>query len=889
MLSEKQIHTRAPIAIGSLCMSIVVLIWVGLLYDSNRSERTALQQGRKDASNLAIAFRENVTGIMSAIDQLTIVISADHSKHPDDFSIPEWVDKSPLLQGLALQVAMSGPDGIVRTSNLRLDGRVDLSDRPHFRYHLDPSASQPYISVPVIGRVSKKWSVQVTRRLMRDDNRFDGVVVISIDPFYLSKFFDSVNIGKNGSASLVGRDGIVRARRALNNQGLGRDLTDSDLFRNLKTTSDGTYITVGKLNEIKSLIGYASLQAYPLIVTTVIPIDDILAAVRRQNSTYMVVGGIATIAIMVLAWILMRESKRRRQHELAQHAHAVVQEQKERLDAALDNMAQGLLMFDGAGRLAVSNRRFAEMYKVPWEQWSVQALGMTVSQAMQLRHELNKDVTTQNTAEIIAAVTTVLDRRASSIVVSELSDGRALRTSISPMSDGGFVATFDDITERRRKDEQIVHMAQYDALTNLPNRTTFRETLEATISRTAATGEQFAILSIDLDHFKEANDTFGHLVGDHVLSELGRRLQTSAQGAFIARLGGDEFVVIVTDGAQPAAAAALAAQMLATVADDFEIEGHRLKCGMTIGGAIYPTDGTDAKTLMTNADAALYRAKAEFPGTVLFFEPIMSARLLERYALQEDLRSALGRSELLLHYQPQVKMSGETIGFEALARWQSRKRGMVPPDTFIPIAEESGLIMEVGEWVLREACREAASWPKPLVIAVNVSPIQFRHGDLPNLVHSILFETGLSPGRLELEITESVLVNDFSRAISILHRLKSLGVRIAMDDFGTGYSSLSYLHCFSFDKIKIDQIFISDLESNHHSRAIVRAVIGLGRSLELPILAEGVETKAQYALLQQKGCDEVQGFLTGRPLPIADYAKSVGRQTIARNTYAAAS
>jgi diguanylate cyclase (GGDEF)-like protein/PAS domain S-box-containing protein len=450
------------------------------------------------------------------------------------------------------------------------------------------------------------------------------------------------------------------------------------------------------------------------------------------------------------------------------------------------------------------------------------------------------------------------------------------------------LSLLEDVTERKRAEQRIVHMAHYDTLTDLPNRATFNDTMDAALSRAEASGEQFAVLSIDLDRFKGANDTYGHLAGDALLREVARRQQAAAEGAFLARIGGDEFALLVADGAQPAAAAALAERLLAAFVDDFEVEGHRLKLSASIGVAIYPTDGTDAKTLMTNADAALYRVKAEMCGTALFFEAEMSARLRERRALQEDLRSAIDRGELLLHYQPQKKMSGETIGFEALARWQCPKRGMVLPSTFIPIAEESSFIIPIGEWVLREACHEATSWPQPLTIAVNVSPMQFRHGDLPRLVHSILLETGLAPGRLELEITESVMINDFSRAVSILRRLKSLGVRIAMDDFGTGYSSLSYLQSFKFDKIKIDRIFICDLESNHHSKAIVRAVIGLGRSLDLPILAEGVETEAQHALLVQEGCDEVQGYLTGRPLPIADYAKLVGRQAVAQQNYAVA-
>jgi len=450
------------------------------------------------------------------------------------------------------------------------------------------------------------------------------------------------------------------------------------------------------------------------------------------------------------------------------------------------------------------------------------------------------------------------------------------------------LSLLEDVTERKRTEQRIAHMAHYDDLTDLPNRAAFNECLAATLDRAARSGEQFTILSVDLDRFKEANDSYGHAVGDTLLREVARRLQAAAAEAFLARIGGDEFTLIVTDGAQPAAAAALAERLLAVFVDDFEVEGHRLKLGLSIGGAVYPTDGTDAKTLMINADIALYRAKAESRESVLFFEPQMGARLYERRTMEEDLRSAMGRDELFLHYQPQKKMSGETIGFEALVRWQCQKRGMVSPGVFIPIAEESNLIVRIGERVLREACREAASWPQPLTIAVNISPIQFRQGDLPRLVLSVLLETGLAPARLELEITESVLINDFSRAVSILTRLKSLGVRIALDDFGTGYSSLSYLHSFSFDKIKIDRTFIGDLEHSRQSMAIVRAVMGLGHSLDVPILAEGVETDAQYASLVQEGCDEVQGYLTGRPLPIADYAKLVGREAITQQNNAAA-
>ncbi len=434
----------------------------------------------------------------------------------------------------------------------------------------------------------------------------------------------------------------------------------------------------------------------------------------------------------------------------------------------------------------------------------------------------------------------------------------------------------EDITERKQAEARIQHMAHHDPLTDLPNRASFVEHLTRTIDTAKTSEESFAVLSIDLDRFKEVNDTFGHAVGDDLLRELAQQLSALAGEAYLARLGGDEFTLITPNGDHPALAEILARRLHSAVAADLELNGQHLRVGISIGIAIFPTDGTDATTLLNNADAALYRAKAAGRGKTRFFEIEMDNRLRERRALQQELSSAIERNELSLHYQPLAKIDGEVIGFEALVRWHNPQRGMISPVTFIPVAEESGLIMQIGEWVLREACREAASWSHPLQIAVNLSPIQFRHGDLAGLVHSVLLETGLAPTRLELEITEGVLVEDFARGLSILRRLKALGVRIAMDDFGTGYSSLSYLQSFPFDKIKIDQSFISNLKSNPQSAAIVRAVIGLAHGLDLPVLAEGVETKAQLDFLAAESCNEVQGYLMGRPHPIMEYSELIG-------------
>ena len=444
----------------------------------------------------------------------------------------------------------------------------------------------------------------------------------------------------------------------------------------------------------------------------------------------------------------------------------------------------------------------------------------------------------------------------------------------------------DDVTDRRRAEERISYLAHTDSLTGLPNRRTFVEYLTAELDNASKNGEQIAILCFDLDRFKEANDTYGHLIGDGLLRETARRLQIAAGNTFLARVGGDEFTLVVKSGLQPATAEAIGNRLISAIQDSFEVDGHRLQLGLSIGGAVYPSNGADVKSLIANADAALYQAKAEARGSVRFFEAELGVLLRDRRELQNDLRAAVDRGDLFLHYQPQQKLrSNETIGFESLVRWQCSKRSFVAPDKFIPIAEKSGLIIPLGEWILREACREAATWPQPLKIAVNISPIQFRHGDLPRLVHSILLETGLAPGRLELEITEGVLIDDFSRAIAILNKLKSLGVQIAMDDFGSGYSSLSYLHSFSFDKIKIDRCFIGDLEHNHHSMAIVRAIVTLGHSLDVPVLAEGVESEAQRSILLQAGCDEAQGYLFGRPLLIREYTELVGRQMAVQKNF----
>lgn len=432
------------------------------------------------------------------------------------------------------------------------------------------------------------------------------------------------------------------------------------------------------------------------------------------------------------------------------------------------------------------------------------------------------------------------------------------------------VLAIRDLRERRSAEEKIRYLADHDGLTGLPNRNALKARLAAALDRVEASGETLALVCVDLDHFKEANDLHGHIAGDALLVEAARRLQDSVVApSFAARLGGDEFVVVqITDLDQPTAAAELAGQLLETLKTGMVFEGQDLAMAASLGVSLYPDDGRTGEALLANADMALYRAKENGRGTYRFFKREMDETIRERRNLARELRQAIADEDLVVHYQPQARASdGEILGFEALVRWRHPTRGMIPPLDFIPLAEETGLILPLGEWVLRKSCAEAAAWDKPLSIAVNLSPLQLNQQNLAQLVHEILIETGLSPMRLELEVTESALFKDYQRALDNLRRLKALGVRIAMDDFGTGFSSLSTLQSFPFDKIKVDKSFVENIHRDARATVIVKAVLGLGRSLDIPVVAEGVETDEQLQFLRGEECAEVQGYAIGRPAP----------------------
>ena len=460
--------------------------------------------------------------------------------------------------------------------------------------------------------------------------------------------------------------------------------------------------------------------------------------------------------------------------------------------------------------------------------------------------------------------------------LQHLSDGRIIAIAQRPTSDGGWLVTCEDVTEQQRAESQIAFMARHDALTRLPNRTLLAERIELAVAQVGR-GSGFAVFCLDLDNFKQVNDTLGHPVGDELLCAVADRLNACVREVdTVARLGGDEFAVIQCGVQAGEEAERLARRIVECVGAPYELNGHRVVVGCSVGISMSPVDGSTGEKLLKNADVALYRAKMEGRGTWRFFEPAMDASLQRRRAIELDLREAMAKDEFSLYYQPLYDLHLDRIcGFEALLRWHHPKRGLVAPDQFIPLAEETGLIVPLGEWVLNRACEQAVTWPSEMKLAVNVSAVQFRDPDFIDVVVNALTASKLSPRRLELEITESVFLANSSETLATLHKLKALGLRIALDDFGTGYSSLSYLRSFPFDKLKIDKSFVRDATATHGSKSIVRAVISLGRSLGMTTIAEGIETVEQLDHMRAEGCNEAQGFLFSHPVPVTEIAGKI--------------
>jgi diguanylate cyclase (GGDEF)-like protein len=563
-----------------------------------------------------------------------------------------------------------------------------------------------------------------------------------------------------------------------------------------------------------------------------------------------------------------------------------LQAQNMRFDAALSNMSQGLVMFDADARLVICNQRYLTMHGLEAD---------NIKPGDTLRHLLDcriaRGTFSGNPAHYIEGLRATISAGMPSTEFVELDDGRTFAIVSQPMPGGAWVATHEDVTERRQAEMKIAHMARHDALTDLPNRVLLRERLGEALAHVER-GQRLAVLYLDLDQFKNVNDTLGHPAGDELLRVVAGRLRDCVRETdTVCRVGGDEFFVVQTDIGDATDAERLARRLVESVRAPFDLQGHRVMIDASIGIALAPADGNDANELLKNADMALYGAKADGRGVYRFFEANMDARMKERRSLELALRTAFENGEFELYYQPMVNLErGEVRCCEALLRWHHPERGMVSPVEFIPVAEEIGLIVALGEWVIRRACEDAAQWPDDICVAVNLSPTQLLSKGLLLAVLGALASSRLPAHRLELEITEAVLMQNSELTVRVLHQLRSLGIRISMDDFGTGYSSLSYLRSFPFDKIKIDRCFIKGLGDSSESDAIVQAVTGLADCLRMTTTAEGVETREQLDRVRKLGCTDVQGFFYSPPVPLRELTKvlATGHRAKERGTKTAA-
>jgi diguanylate cyclase (GGDEF)-like protein len=772
---------------------------------------------------------------------------------------------------LALKDKISGLPNIDAITIIDSDGKlinfsrywpipaVNVSDRDYFKVLKSDPKLQSFISEPVRNRGTGTWTIYRAQKVVAPNGEFLGMILGAMELQYFETFFGRIALDPGSSISLFRRDGILLARYPRVDTLIGDSFKEALFKKLLANANHGAGLQIGIVDGKERIIAANAVSGYPLAVVATTTLPGALANWVIQTKVLIGSAGLCAFVIGITLFLIGRQ-----QLQVHRRSTRVLEKQKLQLDAAINNMPQGLVMLDATERLILCNDRYIEMYGLSR---GVVKPGCTLSELLEHRGATGgspKELK-QYRAELLAQLATVKG----TIRIVETTDDRKISISNQPMPDGGWVITHDDITQQRKAEAKLSHMATHDALTDLPNRASLRQQMENRFGDLGQ-GERIAVLFVDLDRFKTVNDSLGHGFGDELLCQVGDRLRGCVQkGDTVARLGDDEFVVLQRSVYKPTDSSKLASRLIDSINAPFDLNGHQAIVGISIGIALTPIDAADrADDLLKNANIALHRAKLDGGNTYRFFESQMDDLMRSRQLLEIDLRSALAREEFELYYQPIVNIRSEQIcTFEALLRWNHPKRGMISPAEFIPIAEETGLIIPIGEWVLLQACVEAMKWPNDIRIAINLSPVQFKTPDLHQVVSNALARSGLEANRLELEITESALLLENEKTLSTLHQLRELGARLSMDDFGTGYSSLSYLRSFPFNKIKIDKSFVHDLSQNEDAMAIIRAVASLGNSLGITTTGEGVETQIELDYLRREGCTEAQGYLFSKPVP----------------------
>jgi diguanylate cyclase (GGDEF)-like protein len=738
---------------------IIVILWTGIFLKYAQDVHNDLKDAERTSQGFTMVFEENVLRSVDELDNVLFYLRRGIEARRDSPDFNAVLHSIDIPADIIVQVSIIDAQGMMRASSAGPQPAppVDLSDREHFRAQLDSKEDRLFISKPLIGRVSGKWSVQLSRRLSNADGSFGGVVVVSLDPEHFTNFYEKIDWASSGSIALIGSDGVVRAAGGQSGGlKMGQDIHGTELFTRMQSRTNHTFEQRDASTGQSRLVALRKVKGHPLWVTVSLDKDEVLASSLADLRMDCIAAALLTLFTLAAMELLFR-------------TEAGSREKSKELELTLESMA----------RLASED-----------------------------------------------SLTGLLNRR-------------------------GFRSALAEIHNQSRMDANALDQFEY------------------------------AVLLLDLDRFKIINDTLGHRIGDLLLEQTARRLQASLRSTdVLARLGGDEFAVIARYIKTRAALDDLANCLIRVIREPFDLEGYRVRTTISVGVAVSPMDGATADDLVVAADLALYAAKEHNRDSCQFYQASMTKDLIDRRQIEVDLREAIERNELELYYQPIVSLHDNSVtGFEALARWNHRTRGFVPPSDFIPVAEDTGMMPWLGEWALNEACGKIAQLPNHVKLAVNLSPVQFSAPDLISVVRRALNTSGLAPNRLELEITERLLLENNEHTMSMLRQLRELGISIALDDFGTGYSALGYLRKFPLDKIKIDRSFITDMATRSDQVAIIQAVLSIARALGMAVTAEGVETVVQKDFLKALGCDSAQGFLFGKPGPFEEVVEIVAARS----------
>jgi len=854
-----------------LCVVVLAVLWAGVYLTFRQTLVSNQRDQVKNSVNLGLLFEETTLRTIGEVEKSLFYLrrNIEASLGKADYHL--LVSRQDIISETIVQFAIIDATGIMRATSASKGPSkpIDLSDREHFRFHLGKETDSLFISRPVIGRASGKWSVQITRKFVDKDGAFGGVVVASLDPVHLANFFTAIDLGPKGAISLIGLDGVVRASGGGNNAGvlaLGEDLSKTPLFDRMRNDSDGSFAYQTEQGDRRT-ITFRRVRGQPLIVASSFSQTAVEMDAYKTLSAH---GSFAALLSIIIIAVSVRGAKDQLRLSFMQSRSRRSRQRAlrsaEQLRLTLENITQGIILVRRDWTIPVINRRLIELLDLP-EDWQRRPPRFDdLIQHLEGQGEFEIDPAP---AGVMPAAHWMEPGTAPTQATYERRrpNGTVLEVRTTTLPGGGFVRTLTDITHRRRAQAEVDRIAREDVVTGLANRRAFHEVLER-----HGTATPYVLLYLDLDRFKVVNDTLGHPVGDALLRAVGSRILASVRDEDVAaRLGGDEFAVLLTSYGTEDAGRAVAERLVRRLSQPYEVDGHQIIIGVSIGLAIGPRDGRNADDLLKASDMALYSAKAAGRGTYRVYVPSMDDEVREKRKLELDLRRALSNHELELHYQPFFDIATRTVlGFEALMRWRHPERGLVSPADFIPIAEETGLIGPIGAWALLQACHDALAWPAETSVAVNVSSVQFKTGDVYRDAVAALSASGLPAHRLELEITESTLMEQGDATVNVLRELRDLGISISMDDFGTGYSSLSYLRRFPLSKIKIDRSFVMDLENSPNVEVIIRSIIDIARTMEMKTTAEGVETPQQLELLARLGCHIGQGYLFSKPRPVTE-------------------